>query len=232
MKIFAHRGIAERGADENSIQAFCSAVEQGIDGIELDIRKTRDDEAVIVHDSDLRRIAGDNRKIESLSLQDLRRVTLRKGSSIPTLDDITASVPFPIVFDFEVKDARVLDLLITKLRTSRGLRSRSIISSFKKKVIERAWRDLEEVPRILLLKRWPVRTSRLITWMKDHQVIGVGLGSTSWNRRRVSLLHEHKLQAVAWEAFGVRSSRRRARRLANLGIDVAIVNQPRFYKRA
>ncbi|MBD3251719.1 hypothetical protein GF380_04685, partial [Candidatus Uhrbacteria bacterium] len=207
-------------------------VELGVDGVELDIRLTKDQKPVIVHDADLRRIAGDNRYVEDLTLAELKRVPLRHGSSIPTMDEVTGCVPDPCIIDFEVKDARVLDQVIRKLNTSKGLRSRALISSFQPTVIEEAKRLLPEVPRLCLLKRWPVRTWRFSEWLSMQDVWGVAQIYTALNEPRIRWLKSLEIRVGTWEPFGLRSSQRRARRLARMGIDLAIVNQPQCYQRA
>jgi glycerophosphoryl diester phosphodiesterase len=88
MQIFAHRGAAGRNADENSLEAIKRAVALGVDGIEVDLRLTRDGEAVLVHDSDMSRIAGDIRRVADLSLDELKAITLRHGTQAVTLDEM------------------------------------------------------------------------------------------------------------------------------------------------
>jgi glycerophosphoryl diester phosphodiesterase len=229
MQIFAHRGVANKGIDENSLEAFQNAVRLGIDGIELDIRLTSDGKPVIVHDPNLRRIAGDNRRIEQVPLRELQSVTLRHGSTIPTLDEVTACVPAPITIDFEVKDARVLDLVIRKLKTSKGLRERTLISSFKPGVIEGSLRDLPEVPRMLLVKRWPVRTRRFAAWIGSNGC-WIAQISTALSESRMAWLRRQGIRLATWEPYGLKSNRRRARRFEDLGIEIAIVNQPHLYR--
>ena len=51
MLIFAHRGFGAE-ADENTVEAIRRAVDLGVDGIAVDVRRSRDDEAVLVHDPD------------------------------------------------------------------------------------------------------------------------------------------------------------------------------------
>jgi glycerophosphoryl diester phosphodiesterase len=48
--VIAHRG-ASRAARENTIEAFERAVAMGVDGIELDVRRTRDGRLVVHHDA-------------------------------------------------------------------------------------------------------------------------------------------------------------------------------------
>ena len=49
-------------APENSLAAFAAACEAGY-GIELDLQLTLDGQVVVVHDADLKRVAGDPRRI-------------------------------------------------------------------------------------------------------------------------------------------------------------------------
>ncbi len=232
MQIFAHRGAAGRGADENSLEAIRRAVDLGVDGIEVDIRRTRDDEAVLVHDTDLRRIAGDIRQVAELSLDEIKAIPLRHGTQVITLDELTANVPPPIALDLEVKDQEALDLMIRKLRTSAGLRERAIISSFAEDVIERASHELPEVKLVLLARNWPRRWKFFRGWAETHRLYGFGLIARQWSPGRVNKLHQANILAAAWELFGVsRSISARAERLRTVGVDIAIVNQPQIYLR-
>ena len=52
--IIAHRG-ASLIAPENTLAAFALAMESGADGIELDVRLSRDGVPVVIHDATLRR---------------------------------------------------------------------------------------------------------------------------------------------------------------------------------
>lgn len=232
MLIIAHRGVAHRGADENSVEAFCRAVESDIDGVELDIRLTKDDEPVIVHDVDLRRVAGNNKKIENLLWKEAREIKLRHGSSIPLLDDVTACIPAPMLIDFEVKDHAAVHLLIRKLNTSKGLRDRSMISSFNKNVLECAEIEVPEVSRYLLMRRWPVRINKFAEWIEKHPIQGIGLDAALWNERRCKWVRDHGANVIAWEHYGVKSTAKRAKRMLKLGVHAMIVNKPEVYLEA
>lgn len=229
MKIFAHRGATGRGADENSLEAVRRALALGVDGIEVDIRRSRDDEAVLVHDVDLRRIAGDVRQVGDLALSELQSVLLRQGGRLLSLDELTANVPAPIELDLEVKDREAMDMVLGKLRTSTSLRQRILVSSFSQEVIERVAHEAADVRCLLLLRAWPVRFSFFMAWARAHRLHGMGLRSSHWSARRVEKAHEAGLQTFAWEDFGARSTRSRAERLRRIGLDAVIVNKPQVY---
>ncbi len=54
-KRFAHRGLVQH-APENTINAFQAAIDYGCEGIELDVRLSKDGVAIVVHDGDMRRM--------------------------------------------------------------------------------------------------------------------------------------------------------------------------------
>ncbi len=76
-KILAHRG-ASGEAPENTRAAFELAAAQGADGIETDIRYTRDNRIVICHDEELLRLTGTPGKVSDFTLAKLRQLNFAK----------------------------------------------------------------------------------------------------------------------------------------------------------
>lgn len=74
-RVIAHRG-ASGEAPENTTAAFDLAFEQGADGIELDVRLSRDGQPVVIHDSELTRVAGVPVRVAESDWDDLRRIPL------------------------------------------------------------------------------------------------------------------------------------------------------------
>ena len=89
MLAVAHRGYSA-AYPENTALAFERAIEAGVAYIETDVRFTRDGALACSHDPDLRRIAGDAHAIADLTLDALKAVTLAKGQSILTLEEVLA----------------------------------------------------------------------------------------------------------------------------------------------
>jgi glycerophosphoryl diester phosphodiesterase len=92
----AHRGdpIAER---ENTLAAFSAAVAAGADVIELDVRCTADDAAVVVHDPTLERLWGVARPVADVTAGDVREL------GIPDLAEALAAIPehVQVMVDYE-----------------------------------------------------------------------------------------------------------------------------------
>ena len=79
--LLAHRGDMESGP-ENTMTALRAAVQKGADGVEIDIRRTKDGQAVVFHDDRLGRVAPQAAAlfqddcIEALTLEELSHVHL------------------------------------------------------------------------------------------------------------------------------------------------------------
>ena len=72
-KIISHRGDYDnRNVFENTMNAFDRAKDQGVWGIEFDLRWTKDLNPVAIHDADLRRVFGLDFSIRQVTLAELK----------------------------------------------------------------------------------------------------------------------------------------------------------------
>ncbi|WP_139489635.1 glycerophosphodiester phosphodiesterase [Brevibacillus dissolubilis] len=71
--IYAHRG-ASGNYPENTMNAFRAAVEQGADGIEIDVQLTRDGEPVVIHDHNLDRTTTGKGSVQAHTLKEIRKL--------------------------------------------------------------------------------------------------------------------------------------------------------------
>lgn len=82
MKIIAHRGLSSH-APENTLKAFeLAGKEQRFFGIECDIHETKDHHFVVIHDDDLNRMAKVEKKVQDLTLSEIRSHTIKSGNNI------------------------------------------------------------------------------------------------------------------------------------------------------
>ncbi len=102
MKTIAHRGLSAL-YPENTLLAFQKALESGADGIETDLRLTKDDEIVLFHDKDLMRVSGHNDAVETLTREALKRFDVGLGERIPTVDELLALVKGRCTLILEIK---------------------------------------------------------------------------------------------------------------------------------
>jgi glycerophosphoryl diester phosphodiesterase len=86
MKVIGHRGAAKI-APENSLKGLRVARNLRLSGVELDISVTKDNKLVVFHDETLTRLAGINKKVRSLTLDELKQIKLKGGETIPSLQE-------------------------------------------------------------------------------------------------------------------------------------------------
>lgn len=91
--IFAHRG-ASAYAPENTLAAFHLALEQGADGIEMDVSLCADEQVVVIHDNTVDRTTEGSGQVDQMSLQALRELDAGaffdrafQGERIPLFDE-------------------------------------------------------------------------------------------------------------------------------------------------
>ncbi|MBO5645834.1 MAG: glycerophosphodiester phosphodiesterase [Clostridia bacterium] len=105
---YAPRGLHGNGIPENSLPAFAAAVEEGY-AIELDIQISRDGQVMVFHDASLLRMTGCDRKLQELTLAELKALYLAETEEkIPTLAEVLELVAgrVPLLVEFKGADIR------------------------------------------------------------------------------------------------------------------------------
>lgn len=92
-----------RGFPENSLAAIESAIEIGVDIVELDLQETADGELIIMHDETINRTTTGKGKIAEMTLDSIRHFKLKNGVNIKT------NHPIPTLLEvLELCQGRVL----------------------------------------------------------------------------------------------------------------------------
>lgn len=89
ISIIAHRGYT-KNAVENSIQALEAAAKAGASYVELDILLTKDNKFVVMHDYNLKRLAGINKKVQDMNFDEVVGLPIKQGkftSTIPSFEE-------------------------------------------------------------------------------------------------------------------------------------------------
>ncbi len=109
-----------RGWPENSLPAIESAINMGVDVVELDLQCTADSQLIIMHDSKLNRTTTGKGVIAELTLDSIRTFRLKNGVSIktrheiPTLREALLLCKDRVLINFDKAD-RYFDLVVPVL---------------------------------------------------------------------------------------------------------------------
>lgn len=87
--VLGHRGYVAGGV-ENTLSALEAASSAGVDAVEMDVMQTADKGFVVIHDFNLGRLAGQDRDVKDLTVDELTRITVRDDAGhrdmIPSLE--------------------------------------------------------------------------------------------------------------------------------------------------
>ena len=122
----AHRGVhgGALGRAENSLPALLAAAQTGCDGVEFDLRFSRDGVPVIIHDETLARTHGDERAVSDLDVSELQRL------GVATLTDALAALTDTLFLDLELKVPPLPSFFAALRERSMDAGARLVISSF------------------------------------------------------------------------------------------------------
>jgi glycerophosphoryl diester phosphodiesterase len=215
--VIAHRGDSSR-ALENSLEAFRLALSIPVDMIEFDIRKSRDNFLYVMHDRETGRTANGNIDIEKSMSEDISRLKLKNGESIPTLNDVLELVDGKVGLNIEIKSEGAGALTASHLVGS-GYRGRVLISSFKEEEILGAKGEMPAVP-----------VAGIFDTFIPEEIIAYkakGYNLVSFNRKTVSMelvarCHLRSLAVYVWTV----DDEKEMRKMISWNVDGIYSNKP------
>lgn len=218
MLVIGHRGASAAFA-ENTLAAFAGAADQGADGVELDVRRTRDGRMAVHHDDAL----ADGPVIVELDAAEL-------PAEVPELAAaLDACAPLALV-NIEIKnwpDDRDFDATcgladqVVALLRERGEPGRYLISCFHLPTIDRVHELAPELPTAWLLGLVDDPSS-LIERTAAHGHVAVHPHHAFVDQHFVDLAHQAGLTVNTWTC----DDPDRIRELHTLGVDAVVTNVP------
>ena len=223
--IIGHRG-ASVDAPENTLYAFNLALEQGADGVELDVQLSGDGELVVFHDWTVERLTDGTGRVADLSLAELQSLKLPEEQQIPTLDEVFETFGARPLYNVEIKvegrgDFGVETAVADRIQ-AHHLENRVIVSSFNLGSVRRARRVLPRATPVGLLwyKRWRNYGHFLISAQADHPDAAIV------NEAYMAWAKKCGLKVNVWTV----DDPEQAKQLMALGVDGIITNKPQFIR--
>lgn len=180
--VFGHRG-ASAYAPMNTIPAFELAAEQGAQGVELDVHRTKDGEVVVIHDATVDATTDGKGLVSQMTLKELRALDAGSwfgerfaGVRVPTLDEVFEAVGTKLHINVEIKSFMAetdgIEALVAQKIKQHGMRKYVIVSSFNPLSLIR-FRDI--MPDVALgylyaadLPTWPLHTIHKLSYEATH----------------------------------------------------------------
>lgn len=139
-KVFGHRG-ASGYAPENTLEAFQLAIEQGAEGVELDVHLSRDNEIIVAHDERIDRVSDGIGRIRDMTLKDIKKYNFNathpewENAKAPTLREVfELFAQNALQINIELKNSYIyyegLEEKCLQLAAKMGMEDRVFYSSF------------------------------------------------------------------------------------------------------
>jgi len=215
--ILGHRG-APADAPENTLRSFALALEQGADGVELDVQRAADGVPVVIHDPTLDRTTRAHGQVAAHPWSALERLTL---AHLPSLEQAAAwAAAAGAWLNVEIKAERVEEATVRVLRAA-GLLPRTVISSFDPRIVRRVGEVEPDVLRFLLTDSWD---EEVLATVADCGAQGVCLRVDAAHHLALEVLRNEDLPVIVWTV----DDPARIRELLAWGVAGIITNHPRL----
>jgi glycerophosphoryl diester phosphodiesterase len=142
-EVLAHRGFIQGGV-ENTLPALQAAAKAGADRVEFDVMETKDGKFVVMHDTNLKRLAGKNLNVKDLTQDELTKITVRAGgmeAKIPSLEEwiqLSIQLNLPQLLEIKLHGGETPDLVprLLALLDRAGVTEHYTYHSLSREVVE------------------------------------------------------------------------------------------------
>jgi glycerophosphoryl diester phosphodiesterase len=171
-KIYGHRG-AKGSYPENTLLSLKKAIDQGVDGLEIDVHLTKDGEVVVIHDETLDRTTNGTGRIKELTLEEIKQFSAGNSythfpeydeawdmEKVPTLQEVLELIaPYPLELNIELKTYAVaykgIEEKVQSIVKKYGTGRKVVYSSF-------------HLPSLLRMKK--VNRDANIAWLLNEDI--------------------------------------------------------------
>lgn len=225
-EIIAHRG-ASSIAPENTIAAYLKAIEAGVDFIEIDLRLSKDDSIMVIHDETLDRTTNGTGEVKNYDYNYLKSLSAGypgkfgrdfADEKIPTLFEVLNLVKGKVNICIDIKNTPETPVIqmIEKMEMTGNV----VLMSYN---IDKLKRIKAKAPQIRTVLIKNILSNVDLEVAKEIEAYGVSGGYIS----PVSIIkNAHRKGLQCW--FGIVDDPAKADRLFEKGLDAVFTNYPQL----
>ena len=222
--VIGHRG-AMGHALENTIESVEKAINLKVDGIEIDVFKSKSGELIVYHDPSLSRLSNSNAFIEQISLDSIKKIELIGGLSIPTLNEVIDIIPEKIFLNIELKGdntAQETNKIIIKYLSKSNLNpSKFIISSFRWDELKKFRNINKDVPIAILVDSL-YKIDNAIKLAKEINAVALNPNNNFITNQIVNKIQSNNIKVYPYTI----NTPKNIKRMKSMGVDGIITDFP------
>ena len=195
-KIIAHRGVT-RNDQENTLPAYHQAFSDGADGLEIDVRLSKDEKPIIFHDEDTSRLFKKNLEIKNTTFFELKALG-NNENRIPLLDEVLDFLPQNKECFIEIKsDANTVPFL-DKLKIEK--KNITFLSFDKNVVLDLKKRFPNKLVfqsfHMLQIERYGIK--KILEFYKNGNSDGLSIDIRGLSNKTIDKILEKKIDLIIW----------------------------------
>ncbi|RMD46726.1 MAG: glycerophosphodiester phosphodiesterase [Aquificota bacterium] len=214
--IVGHRGARGR-KPENTIAAIEYGIKAGADIVEVDIRRTKDNHLILLHDSDFERLTGKKVKPSDVELSYIKENIFIKGEPVATIDEALSTVNGRACMFLEIKEPETTQQVIEHVLKHNASEWVAIISFYDDAIVE-AKRLLPSVKTGLIYMKPPGRIFDAKKLGADFVLPFYRIATAKAN----AVAHRLRLKVVVWTI----NDEKTAKEMLNRKADVMATDYP------
>jgi glycerophosphoryl diester phosphodiesterase len=187
-----HRG-ARAYEPENTLRSFERALKIGVNAVELDVRKTKDSNLIVIHDADVKKTTNGEGLVNELTLDQIKDFSTEKGEKIPTLKEALDLLDKRVRVLIELKEEG-LEEEVLRLVHEKNLGKNVILVSFIEEVLRKV-RELDKTVETGLIYAKHKNPLKAALELKAQYLVGFYRFVHTAN---VEKAHENGLKVVVW----------------------------------
>ena len=188
--VIAHRG-ANKFAPENTLAAFRKAIELGCDYFELDVRRTKDGQLVLMHDGSVDRTTNGTGSVVDMTLAEIRALDAGikrgeqwKGEKVPTFEEALTMSKGKIKVYVDNKAGPPAEVL--RDIEKHGMLNQVVVYGGAESL--REFKKLK--PKVWIMPDHPRNIERLKALIEDLKPETIDGNLRSWTAEQVKVCHD------------------------------------------
>jgi len=233
-KIFniAHRGCSSL-SPENTLSSFKKALEIGVDGIELDIRSTKDKEIIVIHDNFVDRTTNGKGKANELTLKQIKKLNIIDKTGIKLLDETipTLEEVIDLVRDkkamlwIEMKEKGGEEKII-KLLESKGVINNVTLISFNSQNLKKVKTINPLVSTGIIIGNTRGTSSNFLQGVLSSYADIVDIEQKFISEEIVKMIHSRGKMVGVWTV----NEKKKMKKFIEMGVEMLSTNYPQILK--
>ena len=195
-KIIAHRGVT-RNDQENTLPAYHQAFSEGADGLEIDVRLSKDKKPIIFHDEDTSRLFKKNLEIKNTTFFELEALG-NNENRIPLLDEVLDFLPQNKECFIEIKSDADTVPFLDKLRIEK--KNITFLSFDKNVVLALKKRFPNKLVfqsfHMLQIERYGIK--KILEFYKNGNSDGLSIDIRGLSNKTIDKILEKKIDLIIW----------------------------------